>query len=162
MSKELILQIIELRRQLNRVINDRTLDSWMKLSVTVPQLKSLFYVSRYGKINISSLASGLRVTPPNVTGIVERLVEQGLLSRTSDNVDRRVLWLEMTDKGKALVDELREGRANEMRKVLGELTTEELLIVANGFDLLVKAADTMAEDKLPEKNTDKMLSRRSK
>jgi DNA-binding MarR family transcriptional regulator len=140
MSEELILRIIELRRRLNRAVRDHTLDSWMKLNLTIPQLKSMFYVSRHGKINISTLASGLSVTPANVTGIVDRLVEQGLMTRTSDHADRRVLWLQTTNKGKALVDELREGRANEMRKILDELTAEELSIVAHGFDLLVKAA----------------------
>lgn len=162
MSEELIQQIIGLRRQLNRVMRDRTLDSWMKLNATVPQLKSLFYVSRYGKINITGLASGLNVTPANVTGIVERLVEQDLLSRTSDQDDRRVLWLEVTNKGKSLIDELREGRANEMRKILDKLTAEELAIVAHGFDLLVKAAAATAADKLPEKNESKIPSRRGR
>ena len=162
MSEELILQIIELRRQLNRAVNDRTLDSWMKLNVTVPQLKSMFFVYRHGKINISSLASGLRVTPANVTGIVERLVEQGLMTRTSEHTDRRVLWLEMTNKGKALVEELREGKANEMRKILEKLTPGELALVAQSFDSLVKAVAATEENELPEKSRSKILSRHSR
>jgi DNA-binding MarR family transcriptional regulator len=142
MREELIQQIIELRRRVNRVIRDRTLDSWVKLSLTIPQLKSLFYVSQHGKVNISGLASGIRVTPANVTGIVDRLVEQGLLTRMPDPDDRRVLWLEVTNKGKTLVNDLREGRAKEMRRILDELTEEELSMVAHGFNLLVRAAET--------------------
>ena len=84
------------------------------------------------------------------------------MTRTSDHADRRVLWLEMTDKGKAFIDELREGRSNEMRKILDELTAEELAIVAHGFDLLVKAAAATAEDEPPEKNRSKIPSRRGR
>jgi len=102
-KEKLIRRIIELRRQVNRVIRERTLDSWVKLSLTIPQLKSLFYISRHGKVNPSGLASGIRVTPANVTGIVDRLVEQGLLTRTPDPDDRRISWLTVTDKGKILI-----------------------------------------------------------
>jgi DNA-binding MarR family transcriptional regulator len=151
MREELIRQIIELRRRVNQVIRDRTLDSWVKLSLTIPQLKSLFYVSQHGKVNISGLASGIRVTPANVTGIVDRLIEQGLLTRMPDPDDRRVLWLEVTNKGKTLVDDLREGRANEMRRILDELTEEELSIVAHGFNLLVRAAEATEKEELSEK-----------
>jgi DNA-binding MarR family transcriptional regulator len=146
MREELIRQIIELRRRVNRVIRDRTLDSWVKLSLTIPQLKSLLYVFQHGKVNISGLASGIRVTPANVTGIVDRLIEQGLLTRMPDPDDRRVLWLEVTNKGKTLVDDLREGRANEMHRILDELTEEELSVVAHVFNLLVKAAETTEKE----------------
>ena len=149
--EELIAQIIEAQRRLSRVIRERTLDSWVKLDLTIPQLKSLFYVSGHGKVNPSALASGIRVTPANVTGIVERLVEQGLLIRTADADDRRVSWLTVTDKGKTLINDLREGRVQEMRRVLDELTEAELAAVAHGFELVAEAAEA-SEGKEPFRN----------
>jgi DNA-binding MarR family transcriptional regulator len=141
MREELIAQILELQRRMNRVIRERTLDSWMNLSLTIPQLKSLFYIARHGRVNLSGLAAGLRVTPANVTGIVDRLVEQELLTRTPDPDDRRILWLKLTDKGETLLANLREGRASEMRRVLDGLTTEELSILAHSFDVLVRTGE---------------------
>jgi DNA-binding MarR family transcriptional regulator len=140
-KEELIAQITEAQRRMNRVIRERTLDSWVKLNLTIPQLKSLFYISRHGRVNLSGLASGIRVTPANVTGIVDRLVEQGLLTRTPDTDDRRVSWLSVTDKGKTLINDLREGRAQEMRRILDKLTEEELSIVARSFELVARAAE---------------------
>ena len=141
MREKLTRRIIELHRRVNRAIRERTLDSWVKLDLTIPQLKSLFYVSWHRKTNPSALAAGIRVTPANVTGIVDRLVEQGLLTRAADADDRRVSWLTLTDKGKALIDDLREGRAQEMRRILDKLTEEELAIVAHGFELVATAAE---------------------
>jgi MarR family transcriptional regulator, organic hydroperoxide resistance regulator len=149
--EELIAQIIEAQRRMNRVIRERTLDSWVKLNLTIPQLKSLFYISRHGKVNLSGLASGIRVTPANVTGIVDRLVEQGLLTRAPDPDDRRVSWLSVTDKGKTLINDLREGRAQEMRRILDKLTEEELAMVAHGFQLVATAAE-VSEGKEPVEN----------
>jgi DNA-binding MarR family transcriptional regulator len=140
-KEELIAQITEAQRRMNRVIRERTLDSWVKLNLTIPQLKSLFYISRHGRVNLSGLASGIRVTPANVTGIVDRLVEQGLLTRTPDPDDRRVSWLSVTDKGKTLINDLREGRVQEMRRILDKLTEEELAIVARSFELVARAAE---------------------
>src|SRR5512136_1995078 len=141
MRENLTRRIIELHRRMNRAIRERTPDSWVKLNLTIAQLKSLFYISQHGKLNPSALASGIRVTPANVTGIVDRLVEQGLLTRTADADDRRVSWLTLTDKGKTLIDDLREGRAQEMRRILDELTEAELAIVAHGFELVAAGAE---------------------
>ena len=149
--EELIAQIIEAQWRMNRVIRERTLDSWVKLNLTIPQLKSLFYISRHGRVNLSGLASGIRVTPANVTGIADRLVEQGLLTRTPDPDDRRVSWLRATDKGKTLINDLREGRAQEMRRILDQLTEEELSTVARGFELVARAAE-VSERKEPFRN----------
>jgi len=151
MSEKLTRRIIELHRRVNRAIRERTLDSWVRLDLTVPQLKSLFYISRHGRVNPSGLASGIHVTPANVTGIVERLVEQGLLTRTADADDRRVAWLTVTDKGKTLINDLREGRAQEMRRILDKLTEEELAIVARGFALVATAAE-VGQGKEPSEN----------
>ncbi|MDD4924854.1 MAG: MarR family transcriptional regulator [Dehalococcoidales bacterium] len=146
MRKELINRIIEQRREVNRVVRDRTAVSWVELSLTIPQLKSLFYISRHGKIKISGLASGIKVTPGNVTGIVDRLVEQKLLAREQDSNDRRILWLTLTARGKTLIDELREGSANELAKILEKLSEAELNDVFHGFELLAKAASSFHEE----------------
>ena len=151
MSEKLTRQIIDLHRRLNRAIRERTLDSWVKLDLTIPQLKSLFYVSGHGKVNPSALAAGIHVTPANVTGIVERLVEQGLLARSADADDRRVSWLTVTDKGRTLVNDLREGRAQEMRRILDRLTEQELAAVAHGFQLVAGAAEA-GQGKEPSEN----------
>lgn len=152
MTTASVQQIIEQWRQLNRIIRQRTTDPWMTLSLTVPQLRSMFYISRHGKMNISSLASGIKVTPANVTGIVDRLLEKELITRTPDSNDRRVLWLDLTDKGKSLINELREGRSSELKKILENLTPDELSAVTHSYDLLINAAVETTQKKATKDN----------
>jgi DNA-binding MarR family transcriptional regulator len=144
--EELIAQIIETQRRMNRVMRERTLGSWVELNLTVPQLKSLFYISRHGKVNLSGLAAGIRVTPANVTGIVDRLVEQELLTRQPDADDRRILWLGLTEKGEALLANLREVRASEMHKILDRLSTEDLFVLYRAFEGLAQAAEIQEKE----------------
>ena len=62
--EEVIAQIIELRRRTNRIIRDRALDSWVKLRLTTPQLKSLLYVTRHEKVNLAASHQGLGSRQP--------------------------------------------------------------------------------------------------
>jgi DNA-binding MarR family transcriptional regulator len=125
---------------MNRFVRGGNVDAWVNLTLTVPQLKCLCYISRHGKINLSGLAAGIKVTPANVTGIVERLVEQGMLTRVPDTGDRRILWLRVTDKGESLLSGLREGRAGKMRELLERLSMEELSEVDHAMSILAGAA----------------------
>lgn len=146
MEENLIQQIIEWHRQVNRIVRNRAVTSWVDLSLTIPQVKSLFFISRAGKVKISGLASGIKVTPGNMTGIVDRLLKQKLITRKPDSNDRRILWLAVTERGQRLVDELREGRATEIAKILGKLSQEELSVVARGYELMAGAAQNYQEE----------------
>lgn len=50
------------------------------------------------------LADSLSCDPSNITGVVDRLAERGLLSRTEDTDDRRVKILQPTAAGRRLRD----------------------------------------------------------
>jgi DNA-binding MarR family transcriptional regulator len=52
------------------------------------------------------LAERLHCDPSNVTGLVDRLVRAGLVSRETDPRDRRVKAIAVTDAGRALRDQL--------------------------------------------------------
>ena len=98
----------------------------MGLNITVPQVKTLFFVSNRRETNSTRLAAALGVTPPNVTGIVDRLVEQGLMVRQESPEDRRALLLRVTEKGESVLSGLRERRTGVMREILESLDAEAL------------------------------------
>ena len=140
-KEELIREIIELQRKVDRARRQYELDVWMGLPLTIAQLKSLFFISNQGSTNLRKLAAALGVTPTNTTGIVDRLVKQGLVSRTENDQDRRMLLLRATDKGEELVAKLRERRRGHMSEVLARMSVDELATLAQGFASLVKAVE---------------------
>jgi DNA-binding MarR family transcriptional regulator len=111
----------------------------MELSLTIAQMKSLFFIANEGSVNFRKLATALKVTPSNVTGIIDRLAEQGLVTRTENPEDRRMQMLQLTGAGEKLISNLRERRASQMSSVLNQMTREELTTVAQGFALLDQA-----------------------
>jgi DNA-binding MarR family transcriptional regulator len=143
---ELITQIIELQRRVDRARRQYGLDVWMDLPLTIAQLKSLFFISNQGSTNSGKLAAALGVTPTNTTGIVDRLVKRGLVSRTENPKDRRMLALQATEKGEELVAKLRQRRTGHMSKVLARMSVDELTTLAQGFASLVKAAEAQERE----------------
>jgi len=60
------------------------------------------------QVSLGQLAQALGVAAPNMTGIVRRLEERGLVERKRAETDRRMQHLALTDAGRKL---LREGVA---------------------------------------------------
>jgi DNA-binding MarR family transcriptional regulator len=147
-KSELINRIIHDQRSVNRVLRQYDPEVWMDLSLTIAQVKSLFFISNQGKVNFRMLAAALKVTPSNVTGIIDRLVEQSLVSRTENPEDRRMLTLELTSKGDSLITNLRERRISLMSDILKSLDIEQLQTISLGFGLLAKAVTNSQKPKV--------------
>jgi len=138
---QLIRQVIELQHKVNRMLRRQVPDAWMELSLTLAQLKSLFFISSEGNTNVRKLAAALSVTSANVTGIVDRLVKQGLVTRRENPEDRRMLLLQVTDKGRALITDLRERQTSRLSKILDYMSPDEVSTLAQGLSSLLKACE---------------------
>lgn len=109
------------------------------LGVTGPQRLVIRIVGRFPGVNGGDLASLLHVDPSSLTGVLDRLVRAGFLSRKSDPEDRRRALFALTARGRAL-DRVRSGtieaaavraldgqpraRIAAARRVLGALVAE--------------------------------------
>ena len=110
----------------------------LDLNLTIGQLKSLFFIGFEGSTNVSRLAEALGVTPPNITGIVDRLVEQGLVSRQENPENRRMTLLKLTEKGNQTLNKLRINELSHISTILNKLTVEELSALVQGLSALVR------------------------
>ncbi len=134
-----INEIIELHKQATKVLGSYAIESWRKLDVPMAQLKSLFIIANKPDSNFKMLAHDLGVTSGNVTGIVDRLVEQDLVSRNLDQGDRRVIHLEATEKGLDLLANLMEVQNQQMSHILTHMSLEELISLSRGLSGLIQA-----------------------
>jgi DNA-binding MarR family transcriptional regulator len=141
-KSQLVQEVVELERQVGRIIGQHAPSVWIDSGLTVTQLRSLFLIANKGSTNFRKLAEALKVTPSNVTGIIDRLEDQGLVSRTQNPEDRREMTLQATDKGKALVFNLKEAGMKEMTQILSLLSLGELSALAQGLSAFMKAADS--------------------
>ena len=141
-KSQLVQEVVQLERQVGRIIGQHVPSVWIDSGLTLTQLRSLFLIANKGSTNFRKLAEALRVTPSNVTGIVDHLVEQGLVSRTQNPEDRREMTLQATDEGKALVANLKETGINHMTQILSLLSLEELNSLVRGLSAFIAAANS--------------------
>ena len=101
------------------------------------QIAALKTLHERGAIPMSELAGSLRCDTSNVTGIVDRLEQRGLVERRNDASDRRVRLLELTERGAELGREV--GR--RMRRPPAELTRLSVADQRALRDILRRAVD---------------------
>jgi DNA-binding MarR family transcriptional regulator len=109
--------------------------------LTMRQLKVLLILSFEDGASGQDLARALEVGLAAVTGITHRLAARGLIRRAVDPHDRRVRRIYLTDKGSAVLAELRDAGRAEKRRLLQRLDTEALRHLAAGMDALNEAAE---------------------
>jgi DNA-binding MarR family transcriptional regulator len=109
----------------------------------VTQLRVLFILHETPGAPAGLLAERLRVTPPTVTGLVDRLVRMGVVRREEDPKDRRLVRNVLTERGQEVLGEVeREGRAF-LTQLFECLSTEQLSRVVESLDALAAAADAL-------------------
>ncbi len=74
---------------------------------------------------MSELAKTARQISATMTGIVDRLVERGVIMRQRDPSDRRTLRVSLTETGTELLDTIRRQKRTRLKLFLEELSPNE-------------------------------------
>jgi DNA-binding MarR family transcriptional regulator len=115
----------------------RGAERWARLDVTMPQMKVLMLLGLHGSAPVSQLAQQMNVSPPNVTGILDRLEQHGWVRRTNDPHDRRVVRVVLTEQGQRFLDGIQEASAARTRARLAEMSPEDQAALRQGLRALM-------------------------
>src|SRR6266700_3555905 len=94
------------------------------LGIPSAHLNLIRHLSPVAPAPMISLAKALRCDDSNVTGLVDKLEERGLLSRRIHPSDRRVKLVVLTGEGRALRERLLQ-RLSEPLPFIARLTTKD-------------------------------------
>ena len=89
---------------------------------------------------MSDLVHALGVSLSTVSGLVEKLVDHGYLSRHDDPADRRQVLVAPTPAGAALLERFRELSSAQTRELLERLKPGDLDALDRGVRALHRAA----------------------
>jgi DNA-binding MarR family transcriptional regulator len=113
-------------------------------AISSTQLHVLFVLGE-GVMPMSRLADSLGVSLPNVTGIVDRMVERGYVERGRDDEDRRVVTVSATEAGRTAVEEIDMVRRRTIGRVLERLTPDQQRRALRTFTELRAAAEAVTD-----------------
>ena len=117
--------------------------SMKESGLSMPQLSSLIRLYYRKMCGVSDIGSHLGVTNAAASQMVDRLVQQGLLDRTEDPLDRRGKNITLTPKGQELIGKNLEARRKWMEDLTTALSPEEQQSIITALKLLTNAARTL-------------------
>jgi DNA-binding MarR family transcriptional regulator len=119
---------VELRRRLAR-----------EFGVTLPKFDVMAALARReGGMTMTEVSRFLMVSNGNVTGLVDRLVAEGLVMRIANQKDRRATFVRLTRKGLALFTAMAEAHERWVGEILGCMDDEQ-------GEAMIRLLDTMRE-----------------
>jgi len=124
MKEETIFEIIH---NMDKFTNNLIIQ-WNKTfneELGVSHILLLGHLMVHGKSRPSDIAKVLGLTPPTVTHLTEKLVKKKLAVRSTDEEDRRIVYLSISDEGIEIVKRANlEGQVLR-KKLFEKLSTEE-------------------------------------
>jgi DNA-binding MarR family transcriptional regulator len=144
--ERLIEHILELEPEMFRAMGPVEPNPWLDVDVSMSQLKVLMALAwsepddAARGLRMSDLSRYLGVTPATVTVVVDRLEERGLVERQHDLQDRRQLRCVLTPQAEGLMASICESHRLRTRRLLAELSRDELHTVEKAMQLLIRSA----------------------
>ena len=98
-----------------------------------------------GPVTQRALSRALRVTPRNVTGLVDALEADGLVERRAHPGDRRATLVQLTGDGEKLAATLRREQDAFAEYLFGDLSQRDLDRIAKALARLVERVRAVVE-----------------
>jgi DNA-binding MarR family transcriptional regulator len=113
----------------------------MQLDLPISQMKTLFVLWTAGKPQtMGQLAQALDVSLGNVTGLVDGLVQRGLVRREEDPSDRRQKLASLTPTAQTRLLRMEQGRSLLIQRLLRRVAVDDLRALRQGVIALAAAA----------------------
>lgn len=112
---------------------------WNKMfkeNLGISHILVLSHLNDNGKSRPSDIARALGLTPPNLTNLSEKLVKKKLAIRLADANDRRIIYLDITDKGINMIKKVNEEGKKIREELFEKLTDEERQQLLSIYDKL--------------------------
>ncbi len=107
-----------------------------QLGITARQATLLWLVKRRPGLSLAALAAEEGISPPAMSGHVDRLERVGLIERVRSSTDRRRVGLRLTDDGVKLMRSVRARRTTWLADRLAALDSTELDAIAAALPAL--------------------------
>ena len=145
-KEELIERILQLSDRAFRELFPILPKQWLRLDLTMSQLKVVLLLFVSGPTRMGIIASELGVSLATATGVVERLVERGILLRESDAADRRVVLCRLSDEGEQLLGKLWRLSQERLGELMRVIAPSRLLMIVEMLRVLLQAGEAMKGD----------------
>jgi Transcriptional regulators len=140
------------------VFMHRSMRGWWRFAkstgLSMPQFSMMMQMYHRGACGMSEVSERFEITPAGASQLVDKLVHSELIQREEDPHDRRAKLLNLTNKGRELIQRGIEERYRWVDELAGKLTVEERVQISEALDIMTRAAQELEAEpgQYPAKN----------
>jgi DNA-binding MarR family transcriptional regulator len=133
-----IEEIIRSLRLVGRVHKRHSRELMHNFKITGSQLGVIRIVSRHPRISLSELSRRMYLHTSTVSAIVDRLERSGYLTRERSRADRRVVSIQLTEKGRSMAGRAPVYAFGFLMRDIESLSAGEIAGIHEALQLLLK------------------------
>jgi len=132
------------------VFMHRSMRGWSQFAkstgLSMPQFSILMQLHHKGACGVSDISERFDVSNAAASQLVDKLVQGGFVQRHEDPHDRRAKMLNLTHKGRGLIQQGVHERYRWVDELAKNLSTEEKARVSEALTILTEAAQKFEAD----------------
>jgi DNA-binding MarR family transcriptional regulator len=132
------------------VFLQRSMGNWWRFArstgLSMPQFTLMMQMYHRGTCGMSGISERFEITPAAASQMVDKLVQSGFIVREEDPTDRRAKTLNLTTKGRELIEQSIEERFRWVDGLGEKLTPEERVQVGEALELMTRAAQELESE----------------
>ena len=126
------------------VFMNRSVRGWglfaKSTGLSMPQFSLLMQMHHKGACGMSEVSERFEITPAAASQLVDKLVQNGFIQREEDPNDRRAKLLNLTDKGRELIQRGIQERYRWVERLAEKLSSEERAQISDALNIMTEAA----------------------
>lgn len=119
-------KLIESMMTLFPMVHKKMSRSWPNCGLSKLQFELLYMILKANGRPMSFYSEKMMISRSNLTGLCDKLIEQGLVERLADPDDRRIIILKLTTRGIDFMNKHRETIKQQMVKKLDSLDDQDV------------------------------------
>lgn len=140
-NTELKRLLMDIPIKMCRNMNNEFIKSILKdLNVNLAQQHYMILKLLEGnkQLYVTEFVDILSIAKPQMTSLIDKLIEVGYVNRTNDVNDRRRIYISLTNEGEFIVSKINKSIDKQIDKRLITLSQKELEALGNGLLVLQK------------------------
>lgn len=124
-------RILEINRILVEIYDDvtrieeYTIKNGAFKDLSITEIHTLEAVGLYGSKTMSEIAAKLEITMGTLTTAIDKLIKKGYVERSRSNIDRRIVNVSLTNKGKLAYRIHEKFHLDMVKAIMNDFTIEE-------------------------------------
>ncbi|MGL4761008.1 MAG: MarR family winged helix-turn-helix transcriptional regulator [Sarcina sp.] len=125
-------------KEFNTIINTEVSERLKHKGLTQSQITAIKFIAHSKKITLTELSEKMTIKKSTCSGIVDRLEAMDIFERVKDENDRRISYIQFSEKGKVLSHEIKDDMNGVFEDIFENVPKETLEIVGSKLEEIIE------------------------